>query len=277
VLPFVALLLALGWTRLGERLPRRARAFASWLPLLLSLGMQAWWWQARSTEFRLGEQRLPEHRVADLAYASDDSLRQQPLLSVLALDRLARRWCTDYPGVAVYGDLALGVAVAEAVPFLLRDCAPSRWPRIGGAAASAVAGLVRSSGAVQAPGWPRVPGYVLVPLRQVVHPREGSALRERPPYPPVTLFGRAPQSLRFRMELAADEVLAWSTRYRFEPAAQLDLRGAELERSSASAQTRLFRCRAACSLELELTTPFPELFQLYTLPADAFTRTDRGG
>lgn len=275
LLPPFALLIAAGWRSLWLQRPR-TRAIGLIAIVALTAWMQATWFASRSEALAQGEQGLPNRRVRNLTLEGTDAQRRQPLFALLAMDRFARRFCADWPRAAIFGDLALGVATAEAMPFLIQGCAPARWPSVGGTSAHAVAGLVAATGATSAAGWPRVPGYALLPVRQVLHPRDGLRLRELPPYPPITLFDREPLRLQFAVTLAADEMLAWSTRYRFEPESTLALGGsAMIESDDVSLTTRVYRCKGACTLQLTLTTPYPELLQLYTITRAELRRMDR--
>ena len=278
LVPFWVLLTAHGFALLCTRLPARATTLAAFGFPILALMISAIWLHARVDATRSGVQLLPTHRVADLAYRGHDTQRTQPLLGAWQLDRLARRFCADHPATPLFGDIVLGVATAEAMPFLMQGCAPSRWPSLGGNGTSAVAGLVRQSGAVQDDGWPRISGYAFVPVRRVLLPMQGIALREFPPYPPLAWFRRTPETLHFDVHLAADEVLALSSRLRFEPETTTTLTPASAATTtSASSQTRLFRCPhdAGCSFNLQLDTVVAEALQVYTLDARVFRQTDR--
>jgi hypothetical protein len=277
LLPPFALLVASGWRAVFQRLPQTRRT-ALFAVLGLTVWMQATWADSRIAALAQGEQGQPHRRVRNLTLEGDDIQRRQPLYALATMDRFTRRFCADHPGAAVFGDLALGVSSAEAMPFLIQGCAPDRWPTLGGHATTAVAGLVAATGAEQGAGWPRVPGYVLLPVRDVVHPVDGIALRERPPYPPVTLFGRTPTTFEFSVTLAADEMLAWSTRFRFEPESVLTITtDVPIVSDDVSLTTRVYRCNSACTLQLRLTTLYPELMQLYTIGRAELRQTDRAG
>ena len=276
LLPPFALLVAAGWQSLWTRLPR-TRAIGLLAVTVFSLWMQATWFASRTEALAAGEQGLPNRRVRNLTLEGADAQRRQPLYALLTMDRFSRRFCADWPRAAVFGDLALGVATAEAMPFLIQGCAPERWPTVGGSSDMAVAGLVVASGATTGAGWPRIPGYALLPVRQVLHPLDGIRLREVPPYPPITLFGRESVNLQFEVTLAADEMLAWSTRYRFEPESTLAISGGAIAHDDVSLTTRVYRCNGACTLQLSLTTPYPELLQLYTITRAELRRMDRAG
>ena len=274
LLPPFALLVAAGWQGLWRRWPP-LRAPTLVTILLLTTWMQASWFVSRTDALAQGEQGQPHRRVRNLTLPETDVQRRQPLYALTTMDRFSRRFCADQPAAAIFGDLALGVASAEAMPFLIQGCAPARWPELGGRSGTPVAGLVVASGAVQDAGWPRVPGYALQRVRQVLHPTTGIRLRELPPYPPVTLFGRTPVTLAFHLSLDSDEMLAWSTRFRFEPESTLAITGSETASDDISMTTRVYRCNGACTLQLMLTTPFPELQQIYTIRRAPLRRMDR--
>lgn len=279
LVPWAALTTAIGWSGLCGRLNRGMAITAMGGFVLFSWFIAGLWIASRAQALERGEQPLPTRRVTDFTFAGVDAIGHQALLSTSTADRIARRFCDVLPAASIHGDLSLGLATAEAIPFLLRRCEPARWPQIGGSRPPLLAGLQASSGARQAPGWPRIRGYRLVEVLRVLHPQDGIALRELPPYPPVTLFGRKPETREWQLRLHEDEVLAWSTRFRFEPDATLELPGAVVlpDSAASSTTTRLYRCAGDCELQLRLTTPYPELFQLYVLPAAAFRRTDRAG
>lgn len=278
IVPWAALTTALGWSSICSRLNRGIAIAMIGGLVAFTWIIALFWLGSRTQALERGEQLLPMQRISNLSFPGVDEPHYQPILSIAAADRIARRFCDALPAASIHGDLSVGLSTAEAMPFLLRRCEPARWPRMGGSRPPVLAGLQASSGAEQAPGWPRIRGYRLVPVLRVLHPVDGIALRELPPYPPITMFGRKPETRSWRLRLGEHELLAWTSRIGFESDAQLDVLGdAGLDAAASSATTRLFRCASDCELQLRLTTPYPELFQLFVLPAAPFRRTDRAG
>ncbi len=255
LLPLPALLLGRSLALASEEARRRwlLPLFAA-LAVLLVLAQV----ERRGSETMVGEIAMPGARVADVR--TDDWTFQTNLwLPGVALERAAGSLCAAPGEVAIHGDLAYLVRIAEFVP--LASACGGEAPALGGTSTRPVAGYPLAALArIGLSPTRSVAGVGLLSPTQVVR---SVALDPRPDsrYLPTRLASAAPRSLALDFTCPSQGVLAIGNRMALlvEPTA-LAVRDAGGHERAALARTtasRFFACAAGERLDIAVATADP--------------------
>lgn len=238
-------------------LPARAASAGTTLVAAVALAGCAAFVVERERSAALGEQHLPRMALIDVRKPVERTEPANVLFPVTAQRRAMRAWCRQETSAGVAGDLAAMLLMTQAAPWRLARCDESLWPRLA-AQPGALAGYAMSlARELDLPQERMLGPYVLVPVRRAVAAPAAEPIAFLTAYPPHSLRGSAPESLRVAVALAPDELLVVTNLLEFfNPLeATVLLHGRALAPLAASENSRFWACPGAaapCTLELEL-------------------------